>query len=335
MKILISVVIPIYNSEKFLSRAIESVVNQTYENIEIILINDGSTDNSLEVCKEYEEKDKRIKVINKKNSGVSDTRNYGIENSTGQYIMFMDSDDYIDKDMIKDMTDKIDEKTELVISGIKMKYVENEKIVKEKEYTLKDNVYNVNQFLNAMLLDFELICFCGPCCKLYKRDNLINNKIRFSKDLTMGEDTWYNLDYIDICNGDIVTLSNIYYNYMRENKESLFSKYYIDYIKTTEKVYNKFLNILRKKANKQTVERYEKMYVINLIYANSINFKYRTDLKKKLSDLKYSLNNEVIKNNIKSIKADNIKEKIFIFLIKNKLKILLYLFFEINNIRRK
>lgn len=101
MKDLISVIVPIYNVEKYLKRCIESILNQTYFNIEIILVNDGSTDNSLEIANEYKKNDSRIKVISKKNGGLSSARNIGIDNANGKYLTFIDSDDYISSDYIE------------------------------------------------------------------------------------------------------------------------------------------------------------------------------------------------------------------------------------------
>lgn len=98
MKQLISIIVPVYNCEKYLDRCICSLINQEYKNIEIILLNDGSTDNSFEICKKYLKADNRIKLINKKNSGVSLTRNSGIDIASGKYLVFVDSDDYVDND---------------------------------------------------------------------------------------------------------------------------------------------------------------------------------------------------------------------------------------------
>ena len=94
MKELISVVLPIYNVDKYLTKCIETVINQTYKDIEIILVDDGSTDNSSTICDTFKEKDNRIKVIHKKNGGLSDARNIGLKNAHGRYICFIDSDDY-------------------------------------------------------------------------------------------------------------------------------------------------------------------------------------------------------------------------------------------------
>lgn len=103
MKDLISVVVPIYNVEEQLPTCIESLIAQTYTNIEILLVNDGSKDNCYKICGEYEKKDKRIKVINKENGGLSDARNKGIESANGSYICFIDADDYIEKNFIQEL----------------------------------------------------------------------------------------------------------------------------------------------------------------------------------------------------------------------------------------
>lgn len=103
MEDLISVVVPIYNVEKYLKTCIETIIKQTYKNIEIILVNDGSTDNSLQICNEFKEKEKRIKVINKKNGGLSDARNIGLKKAKGKYICFIDSDDFINEKYIEEL----------------------------------------------------------------------------------------------------------------------------------------------------------------------------------------------------------------------------------------
>ena len=107
MNELISVIVPIYNVEKYLERCLDSIIKQTYKNLDIILVDDGSIDNSTKICDEYVKKDSRIKVIHKENGGLSDARNVGIDNSDGKYICFIDSDDYIELDMIENLYDGI------------------------------------------------------------------------------------------------------------------------------------------------------------------------------------------------------------------------------------
>ena len=103
MEDLVSIIIPVYNTEKYLSKCLESVINQTYKNLEIILINDGSTDKSKEICESFAKKDKRIQILNKENSGVSSARNHGMRLAKGQYIAFIDGDDYAEENYIEEL----------------------------------------------------------------------------------------------------------------------------------------------------------------------------------------------------------------------------------------
>lgn len=108
---LVSVIVPVYNAEKYLKKCMESILKQTYENIELILINDGSIDKSLDICNQFSKRDRRIRVIDKDNSGVSDTRNLGIMLAKGKYLCFVDSDDYIEENYIEKMILNTDEST--------------------------------------------------------------------------------------------------------------------------------------------------------------------------------------------------------------------------------
>lgn len=113
----VSIIVPVYNVEKYLERCLDSLINQSFHDIEILAINDGSTDRSLEILKKYESTDNRIKIINNSNVGVSETRNIGIMESKGEFIVFVDSDDWIDKDMIEKMYKfMVNEKSDMVIS---------------------------------------------------------------------------------------------------------------------------------------------------------------------------------------------------------------------------
>lgn len=110
MNSLISVIVPIYNVEDYISKCIESIINQTYKNLEIILVNDGSKDKSFDISLEYEKKDERIKLYTKENGGLSDARNYGLDRATGKYVAFIDSDDFVDLLMFETMINAIEKK---------------------------------------------------------------------------------------------------------------------------------------------------------------------------------------------------------------------------------
>src|SRR5699024_1725724 len=126
MNILVSIVVPIFNSEKYLDETISSILSQTYKNIELILVNDGSTDRSLEICTNYEKTDERVFVVNQTNQGVSAARNKGIVYAKGEYIQFVDSDDIVDPRMTEKLVNKILKDSDLVICGYtKVLYINN------------------------------------------------------------------------------------------------------------------------------------------------------------------------------------------------------------------
>ena len=136
MKDLISVIIPIYNVEKYLNKCIDSIINQTYKNLEIILVDDGSPDNCPQICDEYAKKDNRIKVIHKKNGGVSSARNVGLINSTGNYIGFIDPDDYIEPIMYEKLL-KVLKESNTLVSMCGFYKIKDNKIIKIDNYDEK------------------------------------------------------------------------------------------------------------------------------------------------------------------------------------------------------
>ena len=172
----ISVIVPVYNSEKYLSRCIDSILKQTMKDFELILINDGSTDESLSILKQYELKDNRIRVINQKNAGVSKTRNKGIKLANGDYITFIDNDDTIKSDYLEKFLPFIGE-YDVVIGGYQ-RIDSNGNII--SEFRLKDSLWSKYTFIT-------------PWARIYKKKFLIDNNIKFLPS-PIGEDVYFNLN---------------------------------------------------------------------------------------------------------------------------------------------
>lgn len=181
---LVSVIIPVYNVEKYLNKCIESVVQQTYENLEVILVDDGSTDNSGNLCDEWSQKDSRIKVIHKENGGLSSARNKGNSVSSGDYIFYLDSDDYISKECIGILVQMCNEHNSQ-ISITKMMYVtENTNQEVETQEMVITRLLNSEEAIEASLYQ-ELFSCCAPA-KLYKREIIEDVEFpvgRLSEDL--------------------------------------------------------------------------------------------------------------------------------------------------------
>lgn len=145
-KPLVSVIVPVYNTEKYLRKCVDSILNQTYKNLEVILVNDGSQDNSGIICDEYAQSDKRVKVIHKENSGPAYARNTGIKVATGDYIAFVDSDDWLDKTMYEDIVSKVEEDADAIIFNLKYVNERNEIIsespkIQEGEIPISDDSF--------------------------------------------------------------------------------------------------------------------------------------------------------------------------------------------------
>lgn len=231
---LVSVIIPVYNVEKYLSRCMDSVLKQTYRNIEIILIDDGSKDESGIICDRYAQKDKRIICKHIANKGVSNARNLGIDMSTGEYIMFVDSDDYIEVNMIEKMMNVM-KNQDLVVCGIcQIELNGNINLVYGTEiqydYTKQDIIQGF--FDVSIIKDFMY----GPFNKIYVKS--IIGDLRFSTDLRIGEDFLFVFEYITRCNR-IRIYDICLYNYVKRENSAMtaaFSEKRLDYIKAVEKI---------------------------------------------------------------------------------------------------
>lgn len=213
---LVSIIMPVYNSEKSLKRSISSVLNQTYTNIELIIVNDASTDNSLKICESFE--DSRIKIYSKTNGGPSSARNFGIDKATGKYLMFIDSDDTYEADIVNALVN-LKQKYDWVCCNFKR--IKYGKIIKKdiSSYSIssKKELKDFFEFL------YKNILFNIVWNKIYERNIVIDNNIRFDNNIHFGEDLEFNIEYMKY-------ISNAYfcdlelYNYYIEGN-SISSKY--------------------------------------------------------------------------------------------------------------
>ena len=178
----VSVIIPVYNGERFIEQCLNSVLNQTYENLEIICINDGSTDQSLKKLKEYAAKDDRVVVLSQENKGMSGARNSGMDIATGQYIAFVDCDDYIDVTMIEKLVDIANRtEAEIVITNILLFFEVTLQIKSFRDeplyYSLRKTTFTLNQAP-------EMIKHVGVWDRIFQRDFIEKNKFRFIDKVT-------------------------------------------------------------------------------------------------------------------------------------------------------
>ena len=162
----ISIIVPVYNVEDYIERCLYSLVNQTYKNIEIIVINDGSTDKSLEIAKKFCEKDSRIKIYTKKNGGLSAARNFGLKKITGDYVMFVDSDDWLELKALKQLSKYMNDYDILCFNYI-IENNNNVEVVNPKRF---DFIPSVNNYILGQP---------SACTKMYKSSLFLDNNIKF------------------------------------------------------------------------------------------------------------------------------------------------------------
>ena len=180
----ISVIVPVYNVESYLEECLESIIIQTYSNLEIILVNDGSTDNSGKICDLYNKKDNRIKVIHKENGGLSSARNEGLKIATGKYISFIDSDDFLlHKNVYSEMINIIERENSDLVHGDALKYYSD---LKKESF---NNLKNRGNFIGTLdseeffLMSLNKIIYAPVCFNLYRKELLDKNKLYFKEGI--------------------------------------------------------------------------------------------------------------------------------------------------------
>ena len=233
---LVSVIVPVYKAEKWLHRCVDSILAQTMTDFELLLIDDGSPDKSGEICDEYAAKDSRVRVFHKKNGGVSSARNLGLDNAQGEWISFVDADDWVEVDYLAGLTENLD--ADFITGGLR-DTIGGICIADNKLYSYLD----IKEFLNQYNRDSILRAACG---KLVRRVIIDDNKLRFDTKIRYGEDTVFNKRYLLHCN-QVRSIEFVNYNYFIDETCTIMEKYFlkledIDYVSNIILVTNISLN---------------------------------------------------------------------------------------------
>lgn len=257
----VSIIVPVYNAEKYLSDCITSILNQTYENIEVILINDGSTDNSGTICNSHMKTDQRIRVIHQPNAGPAHARNTGINQAVGSYVQFVDADDTIEMQMTEQLVAAMVDNVQLVICGYKS--------VGMNELAHKYTPPIMGIFQKALFMPYigELykdMLLPSPCNKLYLAEMINAHSIRFTENLTMGEDILFNLAYIGVCTR-INMIKHTLYNYTTV-PTSITRSYNKDLLFNQKMLFEEARSFLLREKGYTGRNK----HFLNIIYANSI-----------------------------------------------------------------
>ncbi|MBO5166214.1 MAG: glycosyltransferase family 2 protein [Lachnospiraceae bacterium] len=227
----ISVVVPVYNAENSIERCVSSIIGQGYLNMEILLIDDGSQDESGVLCEKLAEDDKRVRVIHKENAGVSAARNTGMDQATGKYILFVDSDDYLPENYVNELLRAQKVFGEEVFYWTTMQVVSDNNSVKEEKNFYSEEQYSKVGRKDVLKLSAKYL-LNAPWNKMYLREVLQKNGLRMKQDISIAEDLLFNLQYLDaIGENPIVILNHTAYHYVRNGQASLDNGYRKNYYK--------------------------------------------------------------------------------------------------------
>ena len=317
-QVVISIIMPMFNVEKYVSAAIESVINQTFDNWELLIIDDGSTDNSYLIAKKYTHNDSRIKLFTKKNGGLSDARNFGLERVNGEFVHFFDSDDIIQLDFYEKLLSAInDGNYDFVICGY-YKDVENlGNTIKSYPFsyrTIDSANINENQFF-----EFYSYLFNYAWNKVFRTSFLKQNGLLFKVGLSIIEDKEFMSKVIKF-KPSFLIIDYIGYRYQIRNRFTLNNTLTPDFVKThlsgidiQNEIFNYFSSntvLLNQQRGKLSI--YTAMWIFYCISKSSV------DKRSKMNDIKLVVNNGFITDYAKFYSPESIKDAFMQFLIKKR-----------------
>ena len=324
---LVSVIIPVYNSQEYIKKCLDSVLSQSYKNIEVIIVDDGSTDNSLSICKEYSICNKNIKLFSKENKGVSHTRNLGIKEANGKWIIFLDSDDWMEHNAIMDAITLVNQNDYDTICWNYRKFI-NDKLINCNR--IDENVLNNKNDIVSILYSiiessyYEENYFGdyirAPWAKMLSRKIIEDNNIRFDERLYIGEDAIFLLEYFK--NAKNVKFINKYNNIYRITSTSAVGKYKDDLDEQIRIQFEK-KNYLTKNIEIDTkiLKTVMAKFYLNSIYELIYNYNVKNDYKTNDFDLVEFVNHSCIE-------LDNIKLNLL-----NKRQLVIYIFVKSKQIK--
>ena len=317
----VSVIIPVYNVEKYIDKCMESVLNQTYSNLEIILVDDGSPDNSGKMCDEYAVKDNRVKVIHKENGGLSSARNAGLDIATGEYVAFIDSDDFVETTMIEKVVSKIEETNADVCMFSHFTYNGETSVAHARP--LDKDEYETEEIRDLIIPMFigqkdavghHLLGFV--CCQLFRRSSIGEQRFKSEREY-YAEDIVFDLEfYIRAKKMCVVNEPLYYYRYVESSLSNRYRK----------NLFDKFALLLEFKQSfvlDNDIKDCEKRILRSAFRSaigGALNVKKAPELtkKEKKQEIKKIAHHPLVKLSLKTVKPKGIKEIIFAKLLKLK-----------------
>ncbi|MCF1617098.1 MAG: glycosyltransferase [Staphylococcus equorum] len=330
----ISVIVPVYNAEKSLKECIESIIEQTYKNLEIIIIDDGSNDNSGKISEDFAKIDKRIKVVRQRNMGPSSARNKGLNIATGDYIQFVDSDDKIVKDMCEILLKQMVKDVELTICGYSINERPNSNTKVHDRVPTVSGFFYFTSFIKNFGELFHGRVINSNCNKLYRSEVIQKNDICFSDRLDMGEDLLFNLCYIKSMRGGVKVIEDELYEYNNYNDDSLTRQYKKEYFQNQKMLFLLVKEFLIDLDGYDKTNRFYNEWKFSQCIVDSLGnlFHKNSELdKKNIIDAIQSIVNdqEVTYNKMRYLQGSSYQQCFIAKLINKKSLTSIYYFFKI------
>ena len=324
---MISVIVPVYNAENRVSVCVESILNQTHSDFELILVNDGSKDGSLSVLRKYEKRDKRVKVVDKKNGGAGEARNTGLEIASGEYVVFVDSDDALFPDALKRLFESINKEPDIdMVCAAHIVEDLNDGSKEQILMGIDGNLCTLNDLSKALLIMEENNIFCYLWNKIFKMSIINRNNIRFEKQFITGQDLDFVIKYYYHIRKCALT-NEIVYKYYKDGVGSLCSRYkdnlyeiVRELCKRREELY-RHLELTESEEGRQMLcERYIEYFhsCIPNVYRKNAKISY----KKRKSVIGKLISDAKLQSYMKSYIPKNKIKKIYKFVIVSKSTVL-------------
>lgn len=327
---LVTVVVPVYNTEKYLDRCITSIVNQTYHNLEIILVDDGSPDNCPHMCDEWAKKDNRIKVVHKENQGLGMARNTGIEHARGEYICFFDSDDYVAVDTIEKSYAAIERtQAEVVLFGLSSVNSDGDLQISYAPKVGQD-VYKGEQVQNVFLAELiapnpkgngERMFYMSACVMLYSMTVILNCGWRFvSEREIISEDVYSLLSLFRHVNSVAIIPEALYY--YRVNEVSVSRRYQKDRYSKIRYFYEACIQLCEQLGYSEDVKhRVSKPFLAYTMAAMKQEMAASIPYDEKKRNIRAMIDDDVVQQVLAQNKEDKVSKtrKIMFFAMRNKL----------------
>lgn len=316
---LFSIVIPVYNCEKYLNKCIDSVLNQTFENFEVLLIDDGSTDRSRKICDEYLKKDKRIKVIHQKNSGVSSARNVGIDMAKGKYLSFLDSDDYVDEYWLETSIKYLNNyDIELLNYGFISEVSNDEKNDMTEVYTVEKYYSSKEMIKEDLVYLWDKHMLYNIWNKIYLTEIIRKNDLKFP-NYNFAEDMYFNMEYLKHVN-KFCNSSACFYHYIKERKESLTQKFNEKLFEIRVKEFYEFNEYFENNGflREEYIEFSSRRFIERVLGCVENVCACNMKRQNKKGKIKMMINNKTVRYTLKKAKPHSIKVRVMLVPLRLK-----------------